>query len=589
MKHKIRVVLVLFMSLLLGLSVVNTLRATAMRSTVSLENRKQSVQEDITKLRMTSVVTAGNARAIAINGTYAYIGADARLLVFDIAIPTDPQFITETTLTAYPIEEISVVNNYVYVANAHGGVRVISLANPALPVEVGHTDGVTSVSSVAIAGNYVYATGIDFNVIDVSNIANPNPVGAIVGHPAHHVVVQGDYAYTSGDNQFGVITITNPLLPELAGVAYEYLKSYDFEIAGNYAYLAEYNDGLVITSIITPTLPYVMGSVYTNGIAQAIAVFDGYAYVCSQNYSLDGTGYLEKISITNPTTPAVVKATPLAHVCHDIVVHDGHLYVVTNVGLSVFAADTLRVVGAYPPDNRVYLPVLYTNFGKCLTSPTLLTPTNGAQLDTLIPTFWWDNGSYPNAERIRVQIATDPQMSVKIISFSGNHPGSGQAHYTFSINFSPGTTHYWQAYFECDGGFQSPFSDVWSFTTGSEGTLLPPPSLKAPANSTTLTTNAVTLEWNPVPEAVAYIVSYRPTGETWSIIQTEIDPQAEIDNLQSATTYEWWVRVRNDYGYSEDSEKWQFTTPTSAATSSSSALHKIKLVLENGVIHEVED
>ncbi len=238
---------------------------------------------------------------------------------------------------------------------------------------------------------------------------------------------------------------------------------------------------------------------------------------------------------------------------------------------------------------QAYLPALSTNYGKCLTSPTLLTPTNGAQLDTLIPTFWWDNGIYPNADRIRIQIAADPQMGIKVKSFSGSHPAAGPVSYSFSSNFSPGTTHYWQAYFECDGGIQSPYSEIWSFATGSGGTILPPPTLKTPANGTVLTNNAATLEWNPVGGAAAYIVSYRPTGESWSIIQTTIDPQAEIDNLQSATTYEWWVKVRNDYGYSEDSEKWQFTTPTSGTADSLPPTQQYKVIIINGILQEVEE
>ena len=91
------------------------------------------------------------------------------------------------------------------------------------------------------------------------------------------------------------------------------------------------------------------------------------------------------------------------------------------------------------------------------------------------------NGMWVPSSLTYLEITTDPQMAVYAKSFSGNNPGPGQVSHTFSSNFLPDTTYYWRVYFICDDYPNGPYSDVWSFTTGSGGTILPAPSLQSPA------------------------------------------------------------------------------------------------------------
>ena len=216
------------------------------------------------------------------------------------------------------------------------------------------------------------------------------------------------------------------------------------------------------------------------------------------------------------------------------------------------------------PAFTTYLPAVFKNYGSCSTIPTLLSPANGSDLNTLIPLFQWDSGNDPNATALRLQVATDPDFTYTVMSlwYVG---GTGVGQFRFPHNLDPATTYYWRAWLLC-GETEGPYSEVWSFTTGSGGTILLAPTLIAPANGSTLP--SVTLQWSAVDGTVEYLVHWRKVGQGWYTYTWVTDTQREISWLEANTSYEWWVSARNDYAIGDDSETWQFTTPAGSSSMS---------------------
>lgn len=213
----------------------------------------------------------------------------------------------------------------------------------------------------------------------------------------------------------------------------------------------------------------------------------------------------------------------------------------------------------FTPAFTTYLSAVFKGYGGCSTIPTLIGPANGSTLNTLIPLFQWDSGNNPNATLLRLQVANDPGFT-QVVSSLWYGRGTGAGQFRFPYNFSPATTYYWRAWLLC-GDTAGPYSDVWSFTTGSGGTILPAPTLVAPGNGSTVPTTTVTLQWSSVSGAVEYLVHWRKVGEGGYSYQWVSDTQTTISWLSINTTYEWWVSARNDYAIGADSETWQFTTP----------------------------
>lgn len=206
----------------------------------------------------------------------------------------------------------------------------------------------------------------------------------------------------------------------------------------------------------------------------------------------------------------------------------------------------------------------------CTAIPTLLEPSNGATLDTLNPLLRWDAGNSDDATSLRLELATGPDIGESVVWWGAFAPeGAGEWHYL--SNLEPGTMYHWRARLVC-GGTQGPWSEVWSFTAGSGGTIPHAPVLVAPANGTVITTLPVTLRWEAVSSAEEYEVCWIKSGfgafcASTRNTQFTMDAQPDSDGL-----YVWWVMAGNHYAVGAASDQWQFTltastpTPTRTAT-----------------------
>jgi hypothetical protein len=200
----------------------------------------------------------------------------------------------------------------------------------------------------------------------------------------------------------------------------------------------------------------------------------------------------------------------------------------------------------------------------CLTIPTLLGPPDGSAPDTLIPLFQWDSGNNPNATGFLLEIWLDPDLTLQIWSLGSSYHAQGIHDWRPSKNLDPATTHYWRTYLMCDD-IQGPYSELWSFTTGSEGTIPPAPSLLSPPDGSTLAGTIATLRWTSVSGAAEYLISWS-TGGPATYRARRDTTEATLLTLSPNTTYEWWVQARNDYAWGDESAHWQFTTGSTASS-----------------------
>jgi hypothetical protein len=215
----------------------------------------------------------------------------------------------------------------------------------------------------------------------------------------------------------------------------------------------------------------------------------------------------------------------------------------------------------------IHLPVVVYPCFHCCDGPVLLSPPNGGNLDTLAPLFRWDNGANPTGETVRGEVARDPGFAPGDMAAGMSFPVTpGEQEFRCRTNFDPDTVLYWRFFFVCSGGAQGPYSEVWSFTTGSGGTYPQAPELTAPEDGSTVSSDPVILQWVEVDGSLEYLVHWRKAGQMGFFSTFTEVPQAELGGLDPGTTYEWWVRARNGYAYGYDSEMWQFTIPAEAAS-----------------------
>jgi hypothetical protein len=213
----------------------------------------------------------------------------------------------------------------------------------------------------------------------------------------------------------------------------------------------------------------------------------------------------------------------------------------------------------------VYLPLVQRPItptvpaGPCSIAPTLVSPADKSTLNTLIPRFEYIEVS-EMVSNTEITIADNPAFDLPIQYTTGG--GKGTHKLSLFDNLEPGTTYYWRVNDVC-GAVKGPSSAVFSFTTGSNGTILPAPKLVSPADGTSNVGEETTFTWEAVGGATGYepYVCIKQDGCTLS----HTPATSETFYLEANTEYRWHVFAYNDYAYGNPSEDWTFTTGSFSA------------------------
>jgi hypothetical protein len=193
---------------------------------------------DPTKPFDVGFIPMAETKQVVVDGGFAY-GIDARgLWVLDLQNPTAPELIGFKD-TPFRSLELSIINEFAYVRDEHGILRIFDLAKPTSITEVGVYDPPGQILGQEIVGNQIFV---------LRGLANENPLPSFS--------MSGEYIYLADlDGGLRVIDISDPTRPtEIGSTA---LQISDVEVVGDQAYLFEVvvgqNIHLWVLSISTPT------------------------------------------------------------------------------------------------------------------------------------------------------------------------------------------------------------------------------------------------------------------------------------------------------------------------------------------------
>lgn len=281
----------------------------------------------------------GASNAVAVQGSYAYLGVGPRLVILNLADPSQPSVVGQTAVLPGVVCGVAVAGNYAYVAAGDGGLRIINISKPATPVEAGAYDTPGSASAVSVSGSYAYVADKwgGLRVIDVANPAAPVEVGArATPQVANGVAIAGNYAFVAaGSSGLRVINVTNPAAPDEVGAYDTPGEAYGVAVMGNYAYIADYLGGLRIINVANPVAPVEVGALAGLGHAYGVAVMGSYAYVA-------GGFELHIINVSNAAAPVTAGVFDTPGYAEGVVVAGSYAYVADDSG-------GLRVIGVANP------------------------------------------------------------------------------------------------------------------------------------------------------------------------------------------------------------------------------------------------
>jgi hypothetical protein len=232
------------------------------------------------------------------------------LRIVDIANPSTPTEVGSCGVKGF-FDRMAIRDTYGYVAGGCRALRVLDLTDPAHLVEIGQSQAGCGSSDVAVRGNQAYLAAGSMGLLayDIQDPAHPESLATLSGNIDYiqRVVMVGDYGYVL-DGGHGLLTFAVDAQGVPVYVDTTHGSTGCFAAANGYLYLGA-NRSFWIYSLADPAAPQRIGSCelpFLNlgvGVVD-IAILDDYAYIA---YAYGG---LRIVDVSNPSQPTEVGSNP---------------------------------------------------------------------------------------------------------------------------------------------------------------------------------------------------------------------------------------------------------------------------------------
>jgi hypothetical protein len=235
----------------------------------------------------------GDNRNIAIDGSYAFIfGYHDRLRIIDIANPENPQFVGDVAIDA-EVDNVWVEGNYVYAAAGLMGMLIIDVSNPFAPEIITEFPASSDIESIVVidtlafvAGRFIYPSSKSFQIINVADIYHPVLVGYIDENIGwnHDMIVEGDYAFLANCYEgLVIVDISNLTAPSIITQLADITHPRVLGKVDDYLFMDFGFDTLQVFDVSTPDSPEQVGFHEIGKSAIDFDILDGYLFVAGDD------------------------------------------------------------------------------------------------------------------------------------------------------------------------------------------------------------------------------------------------------------------------------------------------------------------
>jgi hypothetical protein len=139
------------------------------------------------------------ASGVAVSGKLAYVTADFNgLHILDVSNSQTPKAVGRFEGPGNACQ-VTLADSLAAIADEEGGFWLLDVADPTDPQEICRCDD-WAIGNIAVAGNYVFASGGDLDVFDISKLRAPKAACSYHGpETIHQVLPVGDFIYAMGE------------------------------------------------------------------------------------------------------------------------------------------------------------------------------------------------------------------------------------------------------------------------------------------------------------------------------------------------------------------------------------------------------
>ena len=430
--------------------------------------------------------TGGYAMGVYVEGDYAYVAAGNNgLEIYDVSNPTSPSHVAthntyNTSCYAYDIE---VKDNYAYVTDLALDLVIFDVSTPSSPsVTDFFYSGSGNSYEIALYGYYA-CIAHRFEGLQILNISDPTDVSLVsyydtgegTANQSLGIHADAGYAYVAAwTGGLIILDIGNPKHPTFVSHYDTPENTYDIDIHGDIAYLADFDGGLQIIEFRRTRERQ----------------FDSPCYAQS-----DIVHTASSSIITSATLTAVDNIPSSTTISYELSANGGsnwetitpgieHIFSVPGYQLKWRAVLSTTDSSATPTISNI--SIYYTTL---LDTPSLINPINNAITEDYTPTFTWSNVNGETNYLFQLDTTTSfatPLLNVTLPSSVNSYtPGSPLAV----------DTYYWRvAGIDSDGdiGMFSSYRTLYVIQDNNVPTIDSPSDVPY-----TLGQTGNTITWNP--------------------------------------------------------------------------------------------
>lgn len=227
----------------------------------------------------------------------AYTTESSNLVIYDISNPEQPILLSKHTMPKPHGVDVIVKDEYAYVADGQGGLRIIDVSDSTNPVGTGNFTPV----------GYIYALSL---YCDSIILLASEPV------PQHN--------YCGG---LWIVNIKDPYNPYPLGCDTSFLDAMDVSYFSHYAYVSSWTEGIKVIDFDDPSNPYIVGEFFPPGYTWNIVNTNIGPYIYTGEWRGNG---LRTIDASDPTQPVTIDYDLLPDDCMDVAIKENFAYVANS-------------------------------------------------------------------------------------------------------------------------------------------------------------------------------------------------------------------------------------------------------------------
>ena len=270
--------------------------------------RIYDVSDPQTPTLLSSFDTWGFALDVELVGSTLYVADWITFQAFDVSNPSNPVFLDGVGLPG-KVQGMAIEGSMAYIACGSGGFQIVDVTNPGELSRVASMGIPGLPADVVVVGTDAYVATAqpgplkDIEVIDVSDPARPARVASVDagtdGDNAERLATDGSFLYVAGSN-LSVIDIRVPTSPVQIAIAEWPTNAEDVVLDGDFAYVADFINGIQVFNVSDPSQPLLVGGVDAPNSGRGVAVSGNLAFL-----ALIGNG-LRIYDRTNPLSAPLI-------------------------------------------------------------------------------------------------------------------------------------------------------------------------------------------------------------------------------------------------------------------------------------------